>query len=402
MKKVALFGIGGLYNFGCEGILRGCKKYINSMYPGCSITYYSIYYNYDKYICDDIGIGIVKVPQKISILKRIINKILRHLNINYQISIYDYSDMISSNEVFYSLGGDIYTIPDIIREHTNYRYYNPMVSIGKKIISHHKELIIFGASIGPFGPLRKAEKYYSSHLNQVTSIVCRELITFAYLQELLGNTSNCTFLPDPVFLVKEDKLIDESSQQYIGVNLSGLSIMETYESFAIGKEHITKMIEAIIAKNNMQVLLIPHVINSPYNNYDDDNLFLNQIYSCLNNETQKRVTIANPTSFLEAKKYIRKCRLIVAARMHCGVNALTENIPAIFLSYSKKSKGMCRFIYGDDKYCIDIREKTIDLNTIINDVLLSYDEIVERISIKNNDIVSQYNEYIQLMRNKDE
>lgn len=72
--------------------------------------------------------------------------------------------------------------------------------------------------------------------------------------------------------------------------------------------------------------------------------------------TQKVTSICEPHGFLEAKRLLRKCRVVVAARMHCAINAVSEGTPTIFLTYSEKAKGMARYIYGDDRWQIPLEE----------------------------------------------
>ena len=57
---------------------------------------------------------------------------------------------------------------------------------------------------------------------------------------------------------------------------------------------------------------------------------------------------------------MKQCKFVIAARMHCAVNASIEGIPTIFLTYSQKSKGMAQFIYGSENLCIPMQE--IDKN----------------------------------------
>lgn len=41
MRKIALYGIGGLYNYGCEAIIRGTTKLIRGAFPDAQISYYT-------------------------------------------------------------------------------------------------------------------------------------------------------------------------------------------------------------------------------------------------------------------------------------------------------------------------------------------------------------------------
>ena len=46
------------------------------------------------------------------------------------------------------------------------------------------------------------------------------------------------------------------------------------------------------------------------------------------------------------KSDLARCNFVIAARMHCAINAITMNVPTIFLSYSEKAKGMAEYVYG--------------------------------------------------------
>ena len=64
MKRIAIYGIGGLYNYGCEAIIRGTVSFIKHIFgENCVITYYSRNYDYDKKITDDLEIKIVNIER---------------------------------------------------------------------------------------------------------------------------------------------------------------------------------------------------------------------------------------------------------------------------------------------------------------------------------------------------
>ena len=61
--------------------------------------------------------------------------------------------------------------------------------------------------------------------------------------------------------------------------------------------------------------------------------------------------------------------------MHCAINAICESVPTIFLSYSQKSIGMCKYVYGNEKWTINIREMDKKLLGLALDMLRDKDEI---------------------------
>ena len=49
MRNVLLIGIGGVYNYGCEAIVRGTVNILKSINPEVKISYAS--YNYGRLVC---------------------------------------------------------------------------------------------------------------------------------------------------------------------------------------------------------------------------------------------------------------------------------------------------------------------------------------------------------------
>ena len=55
-----------------------------------------------------------------------------------------------------------------------------------------------------------------------------------------------------------------------------------------------------------------------------------------------------------------KCDLVIAARMHCAINAVAANVPTILVSYSRKAVGMCQYVYGNSEWVIPLNKFTSD------------------------------------------
>lgn len=51
-----------------------------------------------------------------------------------------------------------------------------------------------------------------------------------------------------------------------------------------------------------------------------------------------------------------KCHLVLAARMHCAINALAAGVSTILISCSQKAKGMAEYFYGNTQWLIHLRE----------------------------------------------
>ena len=382
MEKIAIYGVGGLYNYGCEAIIRGTVKFIRKKYPNSQITYYSKCYDYDKKQISDLGIVVKNIGSTHRLWRKIISKTIDIFRIPIVPFLEnEFKQILKESDIIFSVGGDIYSVPAHLRGQSRYRYVNPMVEFGKLAKINKKTLIIYGASIGPFGEYNTARRYYMDHLREVDQIYCREYKSIEYLKSL-GVRDNVEFLPDPAFFIDNSDMGLEFSNSYVGINLSELSFKELYGD--VNDDTISKLcctLKTLSQDLNLKLMLIPHVF-SPTTVYDNDYIFLERIYSRLRNEHQVNAVLVVPTGFMDVKKHLSKCRFVICARMHCAVNAVTIGVPAIFLSYSVKAKGMASFIYGDEHWMLPLEEINSRLIPLAMEMNSKADDIKQCIKFK--------------------
>lgn len=397
--KYGLYGIFGVYNFGCEAIVRGTVKFLEDLDSEAEIFYFSHNYDYDNKVLKDLNLTIIDIKEnRLSFFKRCINKICRIFNIEFLYSSVDYRLIVNKCDYMVSIGGDIYTIPKVLRDKSRYTYINNLVEIGKKVLRSNKQILIYGASIGPFGNYDKAVKYYYKNLSKYKLILCREYRTLEYLKSI--GINNCYFLPDPAFNAKSIEKSDKKEKKYIGINLSPISIKELYGK--ISNENIqlfSKIINKIYEEYKIKILLVPHVISQSVD--DDDLRFLKQIYNNLDYKTKQNVCFSShENGFLGTKEELKQCYFVIAARMHCGINAICENIPTLFLSYSDKSKGMCNYIYNTDEWVVDIRNNDFEEELFIK--LASMYKQLKQLNTylinRNEEINSDYTNYLKKVK----
>lgn len=394
--RIGLYGIGGVYNFGCEAIVRGAYKLIKKLYPNAQIIYFSYSPEYDKKALFDLDIKIFPVQKSRNLFKRLVNKALQLMNANKRILMMNFNAMMAEVDCIWSIGGDIYTIPAVARKNRTYSYYNELVNFCDSAIAHGKYVVAYGASVGPFGEYTKAIQYYRSNLLKYNKIVCREYKTINYLEKI--GVDNTMFLPDPALQMKDLSADKNTDKKYIGINLSPLSLNEIYGNHSV--ESIKKLastLKTVYDKLHVDMLFIPHVISSDEN--DDDLRFLISVKSYMPTELQQHVKLANYSGgFLGIKEQLRQCYFIVSARMHCAVNAIDENIPAIFISYSQKSIGMCEYIYGSDEWLLDIKRIEDDGIQRIVKMMDECDEVASYLVQRNLEIQSYYEEhYVKIL-----
>lgn len=394
MIKVAIYGIDGLYNYGCEAIIRGTVNFIRMQNADVQITYYSKNYLQDIKQIADLNIIVKNIESSETFYKKIVKKLVKILKFPFIPFLKpEFNEILSESDIVYSVGGDIYSIPKYRRENKKYEYLNKMIEFGKAAQKLNKQFVIYGASIGPFGEYKKAIEYYKNNLKTANRIICREYETIEYLKKI-GITSNVCFLPDPAFIVESSGAISKSSGNFIGINLSELSFREIYghHDFDEKIKHIATILSSISIKIERPLLFIPHVFSN-VSHIDNDYKFMISIYNFLEDGVKENSLIVKPNSYIDTKKYINQCQFVIAARMHCAINSITELTPAIFLSYSVKSKGMANLIYGNDDSILPLYEieKLYDLSIRFEKDLF---EKSERINMFLKEVVGYYENFI--------
>jgi polysaccharide pyruvyl transferase WcaK-like protein len=384
MDKVLLIGIGGTYNYGCEAIIRGTVNILRKARPQVSI--YSASYNYEDDIkrlsgCD---IKIINRPgRKRWNIQSIIRKLLSYVKIEYVIP-FDSVSWVKEYDTVFSIGGDIYTL-----NHDN-NYSKSLPLFCEKCTAMGLKYILWGASIGPFEKNINALKFYKTHLTKVSLIVAREKNTVVYLKSI-GIEKNVLFSPDPAFFVApEIKKNDFLNKHIIGLNLSPLSAQYQYSSMKSAWDNQIQTIIQLIQVLNVDILLLPHVIS--FNKMDNDLWYLNELYHKIPSKYLSKIHLINSDpGFIDLKQEIIKCDMVIASRMHCAINAISTNVPALFLSYSEKAIGMSRLIYNSHNAVVALSEfensnKIITLLKHWNHKLnleeikeFSFDKILDRI-----------------------
>lgn len=398
--RIGLFGMYGLYNYGCEAIVRGTYELVKKAWPKCQIVFYTYRVDEDVKILKDLDVIVKPVPiRKNIIFWRIINKILRIASIEKQFSHWDSKQVISDCDLVISVGGDIYTIPKYILDRKSEKRYSPIVEFGK-IVVKKIPMIIWGASIGPFGENKKVKDYYLSHLKDIKQIFCREEISYNYLISN-GLDKNLQLCSDPAFYIKSDSNSKRLKKDTIKIalNISPLSIKEQvgddYTSFE--NDIIQVMIE-LLSIDNSEITLVPHVI-SPLSVDDNDLYYMKHIYDKMPSEHKNKIKILEDAEgFLGTKNYLKTCNLVIAARMHCAVNAVCEGVPTIFLTYSQKSIGMTKHIYGDTYWSIPLLDIKNELKNKTIELLSKQDEVSDYIIRRVDEIKNEEQKIIGLFR----
>jgi len=362
-----LHGIGGVYNYGCEAIVRCTVEILRKIWPDCEIIYMSKRPSEDRKILNGCFLSVLdnRPPARLS-PKRIFKGILRRAGLPHTWIILDKIPKFSSGDCMISIGGDIFTLgPGPYSRKVEF----DKLTFVRKVIQRGCPFVLWGASVGPFESWPEAVPVFSKHLKEMTLITVREPETRKYLASL-GITDNVVEVADPAFIflaecIEKDFPFDKNGQLVLGVNLSPLSVRhkqgadKTEEVIIRQTEFLRKIIDVLSVK----ILLIPHVV-APHNPSDDDFSYLKRIFNELKKTNDKSVALLPPNlGAKRTKGVISKCDALLAARMHCGIAGVSSGTPTIFIAYSQKAWGMSKYVYGNQKWCVDlgdlVKEETL-------------------------------------------
>lgn len=355
-NRILLIGIGGVYNYGCEAIVRGTAEIIRREYHDAEITYASYRPFDDQSRLRESGVRIIeRTRSKFFPIRNVCRKLLSQIGIKWH-PIMDSLSLLKNVDAVLSIGGDIYTL------NPNSGYSMSLPRFGDYAIHNGIPYILWGASVGPFSAQPIAEKEYSKHLKSLSLITARESITIDYLSSL-GICDNVIPCADPAFVVAPNIVARNESLSTpitIGVNLSPLSLRHAGQLETEALDVHARAIQGLIDDFQARILLIPHVVCA-FKESDDDLRYLQKLQQAISPEYQQSVSVLeSDLGFIGVKNELIKCDLVIAARMHCAINALAAHVPTIFISYSRKSEGMCRYVYGNKDWVLQLHEFAIE------------------------------------------
>ena len=349
--RILLIGIGGVYNYGCEAIVRGTEAIIRREYPDASIVYASRRVAADRKRLEGSKVQVIERGQfKRYSAKNMGRKLLSLAGIRWSPMV-ESLGLLENVDAVFSIGGDIYTLGP------TGSYSMPFPKFGDAAEKLGIPYVLWGASVGPFTENPKAERAFTKHLKCLSLITARETATVDYLRTL-GVSDNVVPCADPAFVVAPEIKANGSRQTgefTIGINLSPVSIRYTEHSEGEAIRVQAKTIEELIQTFDARIVLIPHVV-SDLNEGDDDLRYLRRVRQAIAEHRNALSLLESDPGYVGAKKELVKCDLVIAARMHCAINALAAHVPTILVAYSRKAAGMCQYVYGDGNWVLPLDE----------------------------------------------
>jgi len=350
--RLLLVGNGPILNRGCEAILRGTLEIIRRTLESAHIV------SVDHGNAPDlppVDPNIVQHSISVSRWSRawFVQNTLRVLG-SKKTWFPVLGKYIREADAVLALGGDNYSMDyGSLRVHLAYIDY---------VLSTNKPFLIWGGSVGPFdnrGP--EYESYVAGKLRHVTAILAREDVTVEYLARI-GVDANVRRVADPAFVMEpiepqHDAIPFPIPAEAIGVNFS--SLMARYMTggdVSACVRFVAETVEELVERFDRPIILVPHSQKHP----SDDYVFLDQVYQALIRSGMPVYLLPRSLNAAEIKWVVGKLACFAGARMHSTIASLSSAVPTLSFSYSNKSIGLNRDMFGHEGYVLSPKDITTE------------------------------------------
>jgi colanic acid/amylovoran biosynthesis protein len=221
-------------------------------------------------------------------------------------------------------------------------------------------VMVWGASVGPFGNEPRAEKLLAGFLSQLDCITVRETISLEYLRSI-GVHTNVSLVADSAFVMSPEP-VDVSpywpkagQEGVLGFNISPLiqKFRPVGEPHSVLQKEVAAFLRDVLERTEMGVLLLPHVDPLDGNVDNSDSHYMKVIQDMLGDQ-RGRLTLAPATlNAPQLKHVLSRCQYFIGARTHATIGALSSQVPTVSIAYSIKAKGLNRDLFGDEHLVLD-------------------------------------------------
>lgn len=348
MKHYYLCGHTGSHNRGCDAIVRSTAGILRSVAPA-DITLMTFAPEHDKDLGLDAVVELCPYPQKTPV-KRAASYVMRCFfndGVWGQRCLHrDLMACATGNDVLLNIGGDTYCYG---RPYTSY-------ALNEMAEARGIPTVFWGCSVD--NRLRR-DKQMQEDVNRYAHIVARETLSYEILRECVTDQSKVHLACDPAFtLMPEatplpDRFLPGNT---VGINISPLVFHNRHDEHDMMYQNVVVLIDYILENSDMGVSLIPHVYDMETNSQDLEVLrVIRDRYA-----DHERVSfVQGDLNSAQLKYIIAQCRFFIGARTHSMIAAYSSMVPALALSYSIKSLGIARDIFGTyESYAISWKDFT--------------------------------------------
>ncbi len=356
--NVWLIHHGGTYNRGCEAIVRTTTPLIRRLYPQARITLWSGTPRTDRRRLGALQLRIASQSRRWSAWKMPLQlcKLLPGQS-GARLSKAWFKMLPGSPDVVLSIGGDNYTLE--CGGHTP-----AFQSMDMPFLLTPVPFVIWAASIGPFEQEPGAVETMRRFLSKADLITAREPLTARYLKELLSPEVRTCEVCDPAFLLNPAPCDSPATafverHRPVGLNASALS------SRVAGKQPgdicgtLAGFIRRLVTEGR-HVLLVPHVYGDGCPDWNDDRDYLAQVAAAAAVPADHLHLVREELGAEALKGLIAQCDTFIGARTHATIAALSSCVPTLSLSYSLKSRGINRDLFGHEDFVLPVADTSVD------------------------------------------
>lgn len=208
-------------------------------------------------------------------------------------------------------------------------------------IARGKPLIFSPQTIGPFtNPAYKVPAAFT--MRRAKAVFARDELSRDVAADI-SPRADVRLAVDVAFeLPFEDRARQRGGARLrVGVNASGLLFGEAERSsnrFGLSYDYARftrRLLGALMARDDVEVHLVPHATSSR-DPADDDGALADRLAA----EFPGAVRVPNFRTPSDAKSYISRLDLLVAARMHACIAAFSASVPVVPVAYSRKFDGL--------------------------------------------------------------
>ncbi len=248
------------------------------------------------------------------------------------------------------------------------------------VLLYGTDLVMLPQTYGPFH--RRLSRWMARYiLKRARKIYTRDKAGLEYVDGLLGRAQRngtVRFAPDVAFVLDarkpatlaRDDLADlrPEGALLVGLNISGLLYYGGYtghNEFGLKADYrqlTDRIVDLVLQKADTRLVLVPHVIPPGcfQGDIENDLSASLDVYERLGRRYPGRLFVARgPYDQAETKYIIGLCDFFIGTRMHTCIAALSQGIPAVGLSYSKKFRGVFQSV-GVGDLALEMRYAAIE------------------------------------------
>lgn len=184
-------------------------------------------------------------------------------------------------------------------------------------------------TIGPFEH-RRARVLAKTYLRRAALVMTRDPRSAAYARDTLGEEVDLS-ATDVVFAIPHPTDVTDGEHDVV-LNVSGLLWAENRHVDAATYRQVTfDLIDALL-QHGRRVTVLAHVVGATSSGPDNDRTALEDVRTAYGD----RLAYCVPAGLSEVRRVIASSNVLIGARMHACLNALSVGVPAIPLAYSRK------------------------------------------------------------------